>query len=301
MAQNLLFGSGKFVVEREAIASAENEIIIKVREEFKMLGSRRFLGMIIGLLLFSGMGGDLQAQEKKEEAKPSFVGAVTVANKYLWRGYELSRDSLVIQPTVTLGYQGVEVGLWGNLDTKDRYTGIDRANWNETDLTVSYARELGPVKLTGGYIYYSLDGTEDSQELFLRVTGDFLLSPTFTVYREIAHYPGWYLNLGVLHSVKLGREITLDLAASAGYQISDTDKIVKYNEALLPTTDKYRALHDGLISVGLTVPLGKILTLKPMVGYSLALSQEAQRRIKGTGLSGKENFFFGGLSLTATF
>jgi hypothetical protein len=262
---------------------------------------RRILSLTAGILLLTGSYGALWAEEKKEEPKPYATGATTFGNKYVWRGYELSKDSLVIQPSLTVGYLGLEVGLWGNLDTKDRYIKTEKANWNETDLTLSYTKEIGPVKLTGGTIYYSLDSADDSLELFFRAAGNFLLSPTISIYREILNYPGWYINMGAAHSFSLTKTITLDMAASVAYQISDTDKIVKYDSQGMPTNEKYRALHDGLISVGLTLPFGKYFALKPMIGYSLALSDEAKRRVKGISLSGKENFFLGGVSLTATF
>lgn len=266
-----------------------------------MMLTKKICALTVGMLLFAGSYGIVRAEEKKEEPKPYASAAASFLSKYVWRGYEMSKDSLVIQPSLTVGVMGVEANLWGNLDTKDNYLRTGKTNWNETDLTLSYTRDLGPVKLTGGYIYYSLDSADDSQELFLKIAGNMLLSPTLSIYREIANYPGWYLNLGVSHSLNLTKEITLDLGASVGYQMSDTNKIVKYDSNLQPTTDKYSALHDGLISVGLTVPFGKYFALKPMVAYSLALSDDAKYRIKGTSLSNAENFFFGGITVTGAF
>lgn len=263
--------------------------------------SKKIVSLTAGILLLTGSYGLTWAEEKKDEPKPYSTASSAFLNKYVWRGYELSKDSMVIQPALTVGYMGVEVNLWGNLDTKDNYIRTGKMNWNETDLTLSYTKEVGPTKITGGYIYYALDNADDSQELFLKIAGNVLLSPTLAIYREIANYPGWYANLGVAHSLNLNKTITLDMAASVGYQISDTDKIVKYDKQLLPTSDKYSALHDGLISVGLTIPFGKYFSLKPMVGYSLALSEDAKNRIKGTSLSNAENFFIGGLTLTGTF
>jgi uncharacterized protein (TIGR02001 family) len=241
------------------------------------------------------------AEEKKEEPKPYFSGSVAGLSQYIWRGYELSKNSIVIQPSLTVGYQGFEANLWGNLDTNDQYTKANKANWNETDLTLSYTRDIGPIKLSGGYIYYALEGVDDSQELYLKIGGNFLLSPTLAIYQEIANYPGTYLNLGISHSFNLSKEITLDLGASIGYQISNTDKIVKYNSNLQPTTDKYNALHDGNFSVGLTVPFGKYFSVKPVLYYSVALSDDAKNRIKGTSLSDKNDFLYGGIILTAAF
>jgi uncharacterized protein (TIGR02001 family) len=243
------------------------------------------------------------AEEKKEEPKPYFSGALAGMSQYLWRGYELSKDSVVIQPSLTVGYRGFEANIWGNLDTNDQYTKTGKANWNETDLTLSYAREFGPMKLSGGYIYYALEGVEDSQELFLKIGGNFLLSPTLSIYREIANYPGWYFNLGISHSFNLTKGITLDLGAAIGSQISDTDKIVKYDSNRQPTTDKYDGfhLHDGNFSVGLTIPFGKYFSVKPVLNYSVALSDDAQNRIRGTSLSDKNDFIYGGIILTASF
>ncbi|MBI4768747.1 MAG: hypothetical protein HY787_29855 [Deltaproteobacteria bacterium] len=263
--------------------------------------SKKIYALTAGVLLVTASFGSVWAEEKKEEPKPYATASSAFLTKYVWRGYELSKDSLVIQPSLTVGYQGFEANLWGNLDTKDYYTRSEKMNWNETDLTLSYTKELGPTKLTGGYIYYALDNAEDSQELFLKIAGKILLSPTLSIYKEIANYPGWYFNLGAAHSLNLTKTITLDLAASVGYQISDTDKIVKYDSNLLPTTEKHNGLHDGLISVGMTVPFGKYFALKPMVAYSLPLSDDAKNRIKGTSLSNQDSFFFGGITFTATF
>jgi uncharacterized protein (TIGR02001 family) len=240
-------------------------------------------------------------EPKKEEPKPFFSGAVAGLSQYIFRGYELSKDSIVIQPSLTAGYRGFEATLWGNLDTNDKYTKADKANWNETDLTLSYTYDFGPVKASGGYIYYAFEGADDSQELFLKIAGNFLLSPTLAIYQEIANYPGTYLNLGISHSFNLTKEITLDLGASIGYQISDTDKIVQYNPNLQPTTSKYNALHDGNVSLGLTIPFGKYFSVKPIVYYSLPLSDDAKYRIQGTSLSNKYDFFYGGLIFTASF
>jgi hypothetical protein len=258
--------------------------------------------MALSLFLTGASAAIGSAEEKKEDPKPYATASAAFLSKYIFRGYEFSKDSMIIQPAIMAGYRGVELTLWGNLDTNDNYTKTDKVNWNETDLTLSYTYDFGPAKVTGGYIYYAFEGVEDSQELFLKATGNFILSPTLTVYREVANYPGWYFNLGIGHSFNLTKVITLDLGASIGYQISDTDKIVQYNDALLPMpNDKYQALHDGLISVGLTIPFGKYFTFKPMVAYSFALSDDAKNRIKGTSLSNESNFFFGGITLSASF
>jgi hypothetical protein len=41
--------------------------------------------------------------------------------------------------------------------------------------------------------------------------------PVFTVYQDIAHYGGTYLQLALSHSAPVYRKITLDLGASFSY------------------------------------------------------------------------------------
>jgi len=258
---------------------------------------KMFYGMLVALILVAGF----QQIGFAEEPKPYSIFSTSFLSKYMLRGYEQSKDSLVIQPVLTVGYAGFEVSYWGNFDSDDKFTGKKKGNWNETDLTLTYMYDAGPAKLTGGYVYYALENVDNSQELFFKIAGNCLLSPTLSIYREFAHYPAWYLNLGVSHSINLTKEITLDMGASVGYQKSDTERIVKFDSDLSPTGDKYQAIHDGQISLGLTIPFAKYFSCKPMVAYSIPLSDDAKNRIKGTSLSGESNFFYGGISLLASF
>jgi uncharacterized protein (TIGR02001 family) len=258
-------------------------------------------GLLIGVVLVLSLSWAALAQETKEEPKPSLNGNVAFLSQYIWRGYELSKDSLVIQPSLTVGYRGFEFNLWANLDTNDHYTGKKGFNVNETDLTLSYTHDLGPVKLSGGYIYYGVEQGNDAQELYLKIIGNVLLSPTLSIYRDISYSPGWYLNLGFSHSFKLSKEITLDMGATFGYLISDSDNTVDYNSQGQPTTNKFNAPLDGNLMMGLTIPFAKYFSAKPVLNYSFPLSTDAKYRIKGTSLSNKSDFIYGGVIVTAAF
>lgn len=127
-----------------------------------------------------------------------------IFSQYIWRGWEFSKDSVVIQPSVTVGYKGFSLNLWGNLDT-DQYD-IGKAKWNETDITISCNMTLGPIELGAGYIYYAMTEYEDTQEFYLSVGADTILSPTFTVYWDITSLSTWYLNLRISHSFSLPKK-----------------------------------------------------------------------------------------------
>ncbi len=231
----------------------------------------------------------------EEAEKPTASVDVGVFSQYIWRGFELSKDSVVIQPSVTVGYKGVSLNVWGNLDTDNE--AYDGAKYNETDITLSYSKDVGMTTLTGGYIYYGLDSVTDSQELFASVALNTILKPTITVYREIAHTPAWYINIGISHSQPIYEKITLDLAASAGYYYSDDSAFSEVNNP----GSKYREFHNGLISAGLTIPVGEYFSIKPMLAYSFALSSAAEDYIKATSLSNDSNFLYGGVTVSMAF
>jgi hypothetical protein len=121
---------------------------------FARLKTKLMVGLaIIGTLALSPSG--LFAAE---EEKPVMDMTVSVLSQYILRGYELSRNSVVIQPSLTAGYKGFSVNVWGNMDTKPYYSGSDvgksySSAWNETDITLSCSKTMDMFTLGGGYIY----------------------------------------------------------------------------------------------------------------------------------------------------
>jgi len=276
-----------------------------------MKKNRRIWACIAAATVIFASQAAVLAQEvvlAQEEAKPAAAEAskptaavdMGVFSQYIWRGFEQSYNSIVIQPSVTLGYEGFSFNVWGNMDTDlhTRGSDITESKYTETDFTLSYAKTLGMFKLSGGYIYYALTlATYDSQEVFASVGLDTILSPTLTVYREIAHSPAWYFNLGISHSQPIYEKITLDLAASAGYYYSDTDNMVEVNDP----ESKYREFNNGLVSAGLTIPFGEYFSVKPMIAYSFPLSGNANDYITSVSISNNSSFFYGGVTLSMAF
>lgn len=260
-----------------------------------------FLAIIVGLVL----SAVIILPALAEEEKPTADLSVSALSAYIWRGQELSRDSMVIQPSMTIGYKGFSANLWANLDT-DPYvsSGDSTTNWTETDLTLSYGRKIGPVNARLGYIYYGLDAVDDSQEVFISVGLDTLLSPTLTVYREIAHYPGWYYLLGISHAFKLTEIATLNLAASVSYlKGEDVDDCPEVTSSGAPTGNKFSNFHDGLISASLPLAVAKYITITPTIAYSFALSDDARYELKCLrSKTGEDaNFVYGGVTLSLAF
>ena len=234
-----------------------------------------------------------------DEDRPELSADVAFLSQYVWRGYGLSKDSLVIQPSITAGFKGFALNLWGNLDTdNEAYNG---SKWNETDLTFSYGHSFGIVGLEAGYIYYALDGLDDSKEFYLSAGVDVLLAPTLTVYREVSTLQGWYINLGLSHSFELPYEMSLDLGATFAYYKSDNDNMVDYNDDNSPTSERFSGLHDGLLSVGLAIPFYKYFTVTPSIAWAFPLSSSASNEMSALSLDGRSNHLLGGVTLSMAF
>lgn len=252
--------------------------------------------MILMVLMLTSLPVRAWAAEESSEDKVAGEVAASVLSSYIWRGQELSRHSVVIQPSVTAGYKGFTVNVWGNLDT-DPYSAEDEeysSNYTETDVTLSYMHKFGIVSAGLGYIYYGLaaatpGGTDllDSQELFVSLGLDTILSPTLTVYKEIDHYHQWYATLGLSHTFALHEKVGLKLAATASYLKSDDETTYpEFDSDSLATDDKFNNLHDGVISVALPVSVTGHITITPMLSYVFPLSDDAKYEMKARGLQG---------------
>ncbi|MBE9581664.1 MAG: hypothetical protein IMF18_08600 [Proteobacteria bacterium] len=241
-----------------------------------------------------------------EEEKPSADFSVAALSQYIWRGQELSRDSIVIQPSMTISYMGFSGNLWGNLDTDPYFQmpGQSGSMWNETDLTLSYGRGFGQWSLEGGYIYYGLEGIDDSQEFYLNLGFDVLLAPALTVYRDFDSYEHWYFLLGISHSFEITDAISLELSGSVSYLKSDdADAYPEIDSSGAPTGDKFNNFHDGVISASLPIAVAKYITITPSLSYTFPLSSDASDEMKyWRSITGDDdNFLYGGVTVSLAF
>jgi len=254
--------------------------------ELKMFSTSKKM-IVAGILTLSMLGVGTTAA-LAEEAAPSADASVSLLSKYVWRGFEFSDDSIVIQPSLTVSYMGFGANLWANLDT-ELYGTTNK--WNETDMTLSYDGAVDKLGYGVGYIYYALDSASDTQEIYGTLSYDTLLSPTLALYYDIDEFSGdMYLNLGIGHSFALSDAMSLDLGFSAGYAIPD---------------DGDSAFQDGLLSASLSIPVGQYVTISPELYYSFPLSDDAKDAFtewsKDMGGSGDDSYVYGGVSLSFAF
>jgi len=272
-----------------------------------------------------------EAAKPMEEEKPTGDFTAAAMSKYVWRGYELSRDSIVVQPSATIGYRGFSANIWGNLDMNPYFSGTGDTRyssaWNETDLTVWYTKNLGLFNLGAGYIYYALGALNrdapdraDFQEVFATVSLNTILSPAFTAYKEISHYQNWYFLLGVSHTFAFNKSVSLKVAASASYLLSTYADAALFNAgagyggypefdgSARATDDKFSNFHDGTVTLSLPVKATGNITITPTVSYVFPLSNDAKHEMKGSGIKGvstpddrDSSFLYGGLAVSFSF
>lgn len=289
-----------------------------------ILRNKAFLFTLIAVFIMT-VSGVFSAMA--EEDKPTGELSVSGLTKYIWRGYENTRHSIVVQPSMTVGYKGFSANLWGNLDTEPYSTtgGSNSSTWTETDFTLSYTKAIGIVNAGLGYIYYNLGAPNagavkplDSQEIFVTLGLNKLLSPTLTVYKEIDHYHQWYFLLGISHAFEFNKTVSLKLGASASYLLSDYADAARYNvqpsyggypkfnNNYQATNDKFSNFHDGVLTASLPISVAKYVTVSPMVSYVFPLSSDAENEMKARGkktdLAGNDSsHFYGGITITLSF
>ena len=242
---------------------------------------RLIIGITAAALFFTAGAPVVMA----EEETPSADASVGFYSQYIWRGFELSKDSIVIQPSLSVGYKGFAANLWANLDT-DLY-GTDSHKWNETDFTLSYDSAYEKLGYGVGWIYYALDGTDDTQEWYGTLSYDVITAPSLTVYYDTDSFAGaWYANLAFGHSFMIGETYSLDLGLSFGY---------------LDDNDGYAEFHDGNLSASMSFSIGEYLAITPEIYWSFPLSSEAGDYIKAASLSDDDSFIYGGISASFSF
>lgn len=274
-------------------------------------------------------------EAKKEDAaapaedKPTASLSVDFFSQYLWRGIALSRNSAVIQPSLTLGYKGFFVNVWGNFDTGEdnRFLfptpGKRGAKWNETDFTFGYSRDLytgtaiKAISANVGVIYYGLDSTAnpqgDSLEIYWGLAADvnwFKLAAT--VNKEVLHYPGWWLTLGISRVFELplkvqdNSNVNLELGNIFVFLFSN-DAAAYPDPGNANLTTAFSGPLAGQLYATLNIPVHKYITISPKIGFWYALGGKSTDLLSGnqnmTGLSwdGQHNHIYGGLNVTFAF
>jgi len=214
-----------------------------------------------------GSGG-LQAQESPVSVSLD-VGFV---NQYLWRGFVLN-DTPSMQPGLSVGFKDFTVSSWSNLS----HTGPYGQAWTEHDFAIDYTKGFGNNSVSVGYINYAFPDLEDgdryTSEFYFGYAYDTILSPSFTLYRDVDDGDGWYYYLSLGHSVALPKGMALNPSVGLG---------VNQHQWITQT-----AVSNLDLGVSLDIPMGHV-TFSPFF----------TRMIGNTSLFGSHNMYGVAMSIS---
>jgi hypothetical protein len=217
-----------------------------------------------------------------EAAETSASASVDVMSSYMWRGFQLHEDA-AIQPSVGITYGSFGINLWSDYNTETKEAA-------ETDLTLNYTFSMDKLSFDAGYIYFGLDNATDTQEVYLSIAYDTVLSPALTIYYDFDEGKGSFIEASIGHDIAVGSDMTLSLGASASYNADSAYAIGGYDE-----------LHNANLSAALSIPVNNEISITPMIAYSTDLSDEAEAAIKALSADNESEFFYGGVNFALSF
>ena len=285
------------------------------------------LGLIFNLMMCwapAGLAEEAKPEEAKAEApaedRPTASLGVDILSQYIWRGFALSRNSAVFQPSLTGSYKGFSVNVWGNFDAGESnpfLTGGRGAKWNETDFTIGYSRELyagtaiKSVSANLGVIYYALDSAfnpqGDSFEIYYGLAADvnwFKLA--VTANQEVFHYPGWWLTLGISRVFELPFKIqdNSNLTLEVGHNflfLFSRDQVAYPNLNSDDPGEAFSGPLAGQLYATLNVPVHKYVSISPKIGFWYAAGGNATPLLRGASWDQQQNHVYGGVNVTFAY
>jgi hypothetical protein len=222
----------------------------------------------------------------QDEETVSFGVDAGLSSKYMWRGLTVV-DDFVFQPAVTVSYSGFSAIVWANMDLTDvnmyeEDTG--EFKFTEFDFILDYSNSFGGFDYSIGWLKYMFPNTgyDSTMEVYLVLGLPVILNPTFSIYQDVDMAEGTYISFGVSHSLPLGGDLALDLAAAGGY---GSQKHNEYYWGLAEGT-----ITDFLFSASMSFAITDSLTMTPSAGLSMVANSDLR-----DALETPDKFFFGAI------
>lgn len=219
--------------------------------------------------------------------------AVGYNSIYEFRGVDLGSNMVEASASIATTYNG-----FGFSATAWYATVNDNANNptpNELDLTLGITKSLGPVNLSGGYIYYNFFGANsaNTQELYLGASMEIIagISASATAYRDVDLFDGTYVDFNLSKTFKpcsavdIVTVVGMGLADDSGWQLKANGR----------TLDGYQQFY-AMVTVPWTIRKG--VTLAPYLRYVNA-DGALMSEVPGAATGG--DHIIGGIKLTCTF
>lgn len=256
---------------------------------------------------------------KQEKSPVSLAATLDVYSAYVWRGQVLN-DRPVWQPGATVSYNTGDYGTfaanaWANFDMTHRVGHTAAAGLNELDYTLSYTKDVGPVSLSVGHIWYTFpklnghitDGNGNRQDNYghstreIYVTAAYnndLVTPFVKVYHDYEFAEGFYGNAGLTKTVSVNDRISVGSEISLGAADS------QYMRAYTQDAEKDQAFVDFNAALFTSYALTDNVSVGLRVAWMSLVDQDVRKSINnsgGQGNNGDTDTLWGGVNLAVNF
>lgn len=221
---------------------------------------------ILAAAVLTGMLWATGAIAEEKVTGDVYVGGY---NNYIFRGIDLSGNQWVGQGGADIALKNFTLSYWTNVQSHSTAGGLRRGEGNETDITLNYA--FSPAEIVSfnvGNIFYTLDGLNDTNELYLKGTLNSLLSPTLAVYWDWdeAADEGLFFTASLGHTFTLSKPLSISIGALGSYNVK--------NPSASPL---YRNLHNYELSISADYSVTDQIKITPSYTYSNAFNQTARK------------------------
>jgi len=255
-------------------------------------------------------------ETKVEEKSPlTFAATLDYYSAYVWRGI-ICNDRPVWQPGATISYSAGDYGtlsanVWQNWNASDRNGHVHAGGLDESDYTLSYTKDVGPVSLEAGHIWYTFpcpNGSYQGSSEYAHSTEEFYagaalnnsyVTPYIRSYADYNIVKGFYNQVGLRKSVTLTDRLTLNGDANLG--LVDKNYVDQYDSDGHTMTPGW---WDGNLSAGLMYALTDHVSVGAKLAWMSLLNGEARDKVNDGSTNtnfGKTDTLWGGLNLAASF
>lgn len=220
----------------------------------------------------------------------SFNAGTSFLNKYVWRGC-LITDGAVLQPTLTAGYKGVSLNVWGNMDFTDD-AGY-KNKFKEFDYTLDYSFDFNNFSFSAGAVDYTFPdtGVKSTTEIYAGAIYNITGSPSLKIYQDVKEVKGTYFSFGGGYSFPIGEITSIDLSGALGFATAKHNKCYYFADS--------SGLTDLFIGAGFPFEVGKNISLTPSAAFTSLINSDIRDAYDKVDID-TENIIFG-ITVSADF
>ncbi|MBF0274021.1 MAG: hypothetical protein HQK84_02190 [Nitrospinae bacterium] len=196
-----------------------------------------------------------------EESKPFTIGTDQgFYSDYTWRGTYINKSAWQGDVYITL-LDSLTFNVWYNMPTQN--DNANKSSFTEVDYTIDYAFSYEGWSFDIGHITFDFPKTpagsiSTTNEAFLTIGYDTMLSPTLGIYYDYDKTDGIYFQFDVSHSEEISDWATLNFGITQGYAVDegpDTGKNTSGTQ-YFQYYDKNSGFTSTELSAGIDISLG---------------------------------------------